>query len=202
MPCEESAMKVREVELLRCCMRTRMDSSWAAQLRALAREDIDWNYLLETANNQRVTPLLYWQLNAVCPEGVPRDVLDDLHHHFRVNSFKNVFLTHKLVDLLNLFRAHGIPAIPFKGPALAVSVYGNLALRQFGDLDILVRKPDYERTQRLLTDQGFRRRAEFENEIGFNDPSGRVVVDLHWRLAALDFPSPLSFDYLWKRLQT
>jgi len=55
----------------------------------------------------------------------------------------NFFLTKELLELLTLFEAHCIPASPYKGPALAIMAYGNLALRQFSDLNILVHKrPD------------------------------------------------------------
>jgi len=36
-----------------------------------------------------------------------------------------------LLKLLDLFENHGIPAVPFKGPVLASSIYGDLSLRQF-----------------------------------------------------------------------
>jgi hypothetical protein len=57
---------------------------------------------------------------------------------------------------VHLLESYEIPAIAYKGPTLAVSAYGNLSLRQFGDLDILVQDRAYERARQLLIKQGFR----------------------------------------------
>ena len=35
--------------------------------------------------------------------------------------------------------------IVYKGPALATALYGNVALRTFGDLDLLIREKDIAR---------------------------------------------------------
>ena len=53
-------------------------------------------------------------------------------------TMSNLYLTQEMLKLLSAFRKKGIPAIPYKGPVLAQAVYGNVGLRQFGDLDITV----------------------------------------------------------------
>ena len=58
------------------------------------------------------------------------------------NAALNVLLTAEMVRLLELFEGNQIPAVPYKGPAIGVGVYRNLALRQFADLDILVPDTD------------------------------------------------------------
>ena len=90
--------------------------------------------------------------------------LEELREHFYANAGRNLFLAKELIKLLHLFSAHEISAIPYKGPVLAVSVYGNLAFREFGDLDILVRERDYQTAQHLLSAQGYRLMKEFDWE--------------------------------------
>jgi hypothetical protein len=90
---------------------------------------------------------LYQSLNTTCPEAVPKANLAQLRNYFHANAQRNLFLTQELLKLLTLFKTNGISAIPYKGPVLAVAVYGNLALRQFGDLDILVHKRDVLRAK-------------------------------------------------------
>ena len=65
-----------EAELLLCCARTRMDSEKAARIRVLLQHDIDWEYLFRTASEHGIAPLLYRHLNAICPEAVPKETLD------------------------------------------------------------------------------------------------------------------------------
>jgi Uncharacterised nucleotidyltransferase len=81
--------------------------------------------------------------------------LTALRHHFQVNALRNVFLAGTLLKLLRLLEAHGIAALPYKGPVLAALAYGNVAFRQFGDLDLLVRPQDADRAKALLWAQGY-----------------------------------------------
>src|ERR1700681_921232 len=65
------------------------------------------------------------------------------------------FLTGKLLRLLELFQAAEIPVIPLKGPVLAQILYGDPVLREFEDLDLLVRKRDVLRALQLLNAHGY-----------------------------------------------
>ena len=201
-----------EAELLLCCARTRMDSEKAARIRVLLQHDIDWEYLFRTASEHGIAPLLYRHLNAVCPESVPKETLDRLRDHFHDNSRRNLFLTGELLSLLHLFETQQIPAISFKGPVLAASVYGNLALREFSDLDILIHKQHVAKARELLVSQGYRpqfdlndsQEAAFVRSYSaqcFVRDDGKVVVDLHWTMTSRDFGFPLEPERLWERLE-
>jgi len=43
-----------------------------------------------------------------------------------------------------------LPAIPYKGPVLAESAYGDVALRNFGDLDFLISPVDFGQAKQAL----------------------------------------------------
>ena len=60
-----------------------------------------------------------------------------------------------MVSLLELFEQNQIPAVPYKGPALSVGIYGKLSLRQFADLDILVPEKNVGKATELLIDRGY-----------------------------------------------
>jgi hypothetical protein len=200
-----------EAELLLCCARTARTSETDAQIDALVREGIDWGYVLRTARRHGVAPLLYRHLEAACPQAVPEDVFGTLRDHFRANGVRNLSLTGELLRLLEAFEARGIPAVPYKGPALAISAYSNLALREFIDLDILVHRQDVARAKEVLASMGYRARYRLSRaqeeaflrskyEHPFTRDDGKVVVELHWELAERHF---LSFDNerLWERLE-
>lgn len=190
-----------EVELLLCCARTCINSETAEQIKTLLQKDIDWDYLIRTALSHRVMPLLYWSLNATCPEAVPNARLAQLRDYFHINARRNLFLTGELLKLLNLFEAHGIPAIPYKGPVLAVSAYGKLELRQFWDLDILIHKRDILSTKNLLISQGYQLKHQLNWEYHFAHKDSRVNVDLHWGITQRERPFSLDFERLWSRLE-
>jgi len=60
-----------EVELLFCCARTHINSEIAERIRTLLQQDIDWAYLIQTAAQHGIIPILYQSLNPTCPEAVP-----------------------------------------------------------------------------------------------------------------------------------
>lgn len=191
----------REIELLLCCSRTYINPEIADQIKNLLQEDLDWIYLLQTASHHGVMPLLYSSLNNTCPEAIPQPLLSQLRQDFHVNFLHNIFLSKQLFKLLDLFAAHDIPAIPYKGPALASSVYGNLALRQFGDLDILIHHQDVQKAKKLLSSQGYHLISDLLWENHFVNEDGRVNVDLHWGITPSYFPFRLDFEDLWQRVE-
>ncbi len=201
-----------ETDLLLCCAQVCADSERAERIRALLREDLDWEYLLQTAQQHATMPILYQSLTTACPQAVPKAVLDQLREHFYSNTRRNFALTGELLKCLNLLEAHGIPAVPYRGPVLAASVYGDFNLRQFGDLDILVHKKDVMRAQDLLISQGYRPefqlnraqeaaylRAQSEHKVVLDE--GPVIVEIHWRLTEGYFSFPLDPEQLWERLE-
>ena len=212
-----AAVMRTEAELLLCCARTRIDSEKAMRIRVLLQRDIDWEYLFRTASEHGITPLLYRHLNATLPGAVPNETLNQLRDYFHDNSRRNLFLTGELLNLLSLFETHKIPAIAFKGPVLAASVYGNLALRQFLDLDLIIHKQHVAKASELLVAEGYRPQFNLNRgrEAAYvrwypahcfvredDGEDGKVVVDLHWAITSRDFGFPLDPESLWGRLES
>jgi hypothetical protein len=196
---KESARTTRpEIELLLCCARTQIDPMTVERIKVLLQQDIDWTYFIQTSARHGVMPFLYWSLNATCPELVPKPILSELRNFFHTNAQHNLLLTQELLRLLNLFQEHAIPAIPFKGPVLAVSAYGNLALRQFCDLDILVHERNGLRSKEMLVSQGYR----FDDDgktLSVERQWGIVQLDVQWRITRKEFGFNLDSEGLWKR---
>src|SRR2546421_627163 len=129
-----------EISFLLACARAQTDEGTAQRIREAAQRPLNWDRLIETSFAHGLMPLLYENLKNHCADFLPPDRLSTLKDLFLKNAARNVLLTGELLGILDLFAAEGIEAMPYKGPAIAVSIYGHLALRQFGDLDILVRK--------------------------------------------------------------
>ena len=201
-----------EQELLLCCARSQMDASNAARIKSLVREDLDWDYLLRIAERHSLLPLLYWQLDANVAGEVPPAYATRLKERFRANAARNLFLTGELCHLLRSFESEGVAAVPYKGPALAVSAYGNLALRCFVDLDVLVRKRDVLRAKEILIAKGYRPQPYLTDSqqavmlrTQHNLPfvrDGKIIVELHWEVAAKKFTGTLEVGHMWEQLET
>jgi hypothetical protein len=200
-----------EISLLLACARTEVDEEMAQRVREMAGQPIDWKYLIDVSLTHGLMPLLYENLKAICPELVPADHLHSLKEFFQKNAARSVFLTGELCRILDLFETEGIASMPYKGPAIAVSIYGNLALRQFADLDILVRKRDVWRCQQLLISMGYQphfnitpRQLPAFLKLGyvqsFTRDRGMSIVELHWSIASRFFMFPFDSDRFWSRL--
>ena len=194
-----------ETELLLCCAAPG-NQRRAERIRALSGQSPDWPYLLNMAAAHRVTPLLYWRLGAVRPETIP----DSLAERFRENTRKSVQLTAELLQLMDLFAHEGIQVLAFKGPTLAVTAYGNLALRQFLDLDLLVHREDALRARAVLLGSGYRNSLQLDSrweeaylreydEFGLIAPDGNSLVELHWAVTPRYFCVPLDIAEFWRR---
>jgi hypothetical protein len=196
---KESAPTTRsEIELLLFCARTHIDPAISERIKELLQQDIDWISLIQTATHHGVMPLLYWSLKATCPEVIPQSILSQLRNHFLANALRNLFLTRELLKLLKLFEDYGIPAIPFKGPILATSIYSNPELRQFKDLDILVNPNDKIKASELLVSQEYQLELDYGWQQTFIHSKKNVVVDLHWTLT----PPPSEFPFQLPEFET
>jgi hypothetical protein len=209
-----------EERLLVLCARTRIDALCAEHIRRLLRGDIDWGYVLNLASSHHLLPLLYWNLNRTCRDALPTNVFISLWTDFEYITCRNKALSLELIRMVKLFDAHGISVIPYKGPAAAVFFYGDVALREFGDMDFLVRRQDLPRVCELLELEGYRRTQtltsaqqrhhereakEYEycrrDTLGQNQFAQTVYLEPHWSITMRKFPFPIDYSGLWRRAQ-
>ena len=180
-----------EVELLLCCARTRISEGMSRRIRVAARKEIDWVQFVRLALRHDALPLTYWNLHRICPDLVPSGVLDPLRARYEAEAAESRLLAEELVGILGVLDSQGIPAVTYKGPALAVRLYGDLSLRGFGDLDIVVCERDALQARRLLIERGYApERVETSDlnqflrenhELLLYRGDGKVRLDLHWR---------------------
>lgn len=196
-------MAPHNIDLLIECARAKPDP---AALRQAAARVADWSAVLDQAARHSLKPLLHWRLSRLCADAVPPDVAARLQEAFHANAARNLVAAAELRRVLGWLEADSIPAIAFKGPTLAALAYENLALREFNDLDLLVRPCDRLRAVAVLIREGCRdkgaagaERLRGNAEIALKTPAG-CEVDLHWTLSP---PYFLSFDTtrVWDRLQ-
>jgi len=200
-----------EKELLVCCARTRVDSAVAQKISDLLNDSLDWDYIFNEAEENSVTPLLGRNLRALAGDRIPAVMLERLKNACRANTIRCLFLSAELTKILDLFRARGIQAIAYKGPALAVQAYGDVTLRQFEDLDIIIRQNDLQKANEVMLGLGYRPRFEWilssssasslvPGEYNYRDDKRRVMVELHTELTLRHFPKVPDLEDFSKRL--
>lgn len=193
-----------ELQLLIVCTRTRLEGTLAAQLRALVGAGPDWEEVLKGARHHGVMPLLNRHLSGLGAPSVPAPVLGELSGYARKNAVHNLALSHALLELLDTLKQQGVEAVPYKGAVLASSAYGDLSLRSFNDLDIIVQPKDFGRASSSLSGLGYalsdNNPDEHFHETFVHSETG-VSVELHHDVIRRRyFPTPLSLSTMWDGL--
>jgi Uncharacterised nucleotidyltransferase len=171
---------------------------------------IDWGKLLAFADQHCVRPLLLRSLKAVCWDAVPPSVRLELEGFCKSNAQKNLLLAGELLRLLGRFNENEVPVVAFKGPILAEAVYGDLSLREFCDLDLLIRGQDLTKAEDVLLACGYTAqfpdrdyRTAFLSYFGqyaFRRGQSDLWVDLHWQFSGDGVVFPLQAAEVWPRL--
>ena len=111
----------------------------ADALAVIAARGLYWKRVLRRARLHGVSSMLADSLQSLPPGSVPPFASDWLAGQRVITTTRSVFLTSQLARIIPRFDADGIEALPFKGPTLAALAYGDVGLRVFSDLDILVK---------------------------------------------------------------
>lgn len=188
-------------------------SSLAAQTAGGTHGSCDWPRVAGLAHRHRLAPLLYAALQRPGAVHVPAPVLAELRAHGTRSHAVSAMLWGELLRVVNRLREAGIAAIAYKGPAAALVAYGDIGLRQFSDLDIMVRRADVWRAATVLMNAGFEAdlhvaeplRDNFTRDeyvLMFRGGDGRTLLELHWAVARRTFGTPVDEQALWSRVRT
>ena len=124
----------------------------------------------------------------------------------------NLLLSAELLRVLDILERHNIPAMPFKGPVLAAALYGDPAVRESCDLDLLVRKQDIRRVPAILAAEGYGTdlprdargqeayiRARYE--LHFTSPSHNIPIEIHQSFVPPSYCLDLDYGAIWNRAE-
>ena len=201
-----------ELSLLLACARVGDQQEKKAAIQQLLADGIDWTLFAQKALVHGLASFAAHTLARLAPDQIPDDILDAFDALVDQTGRANRTLFDELARLLDALAENGVDAIPFKGPLLAIQVFGNLGLRQFADLDFLVQAEDLAKTIATLNSLGYRRSealtaAQFAlihrlqgQEIIRGQSSG-TVVEPHTRLTSLKMALDIDYPGLWRRAQ-
>ncbi len=210
--CPRTAEIRPEDRVILACCQLALGTAPPHCLRNVITPGLEWEYLLPIASRHGVIPLLYRGLKTVSFAGIPAEAREQLQDEFRHNTQWSLFITSELLTILSLLKSHGISAVPFKGPILSELLYGSVGQRQFGDLDLLVRREDFCKIKELLISQGYRpdllltKNQEtlllksYYHQGFFHEIKG-VLVEIHWEISRFFLDLPPYTAALWERLE-
>jgi len=204
---------VSENELIRLVARRDLNGDMRTELRHLVQHEINWDYLFATAQAHGLLPLLHKHLTSAAADLIPNHFLSRLKRDSIANSQNVLHLIAKQLRVYKLFKQNNISVALFKGPLLAQTAYGELSLRQAGDIDVLINRQDFDQARTLLESLGYEMSprltpaqliSHLNNhcELQFMRDEWFTVVDLHWDLAPRSFVFKLHASEVMSRLQS
>ncbi len=195
-----------ELQLLATAARSVLEPAAEKRLGRLIRSPIDWSTVLEEGAYHGVLPLLY--LHLADRQEISSPVRRRLRDRFEAVTRHNLYLSAELLGVVDAFGSEGIETIALKGPVMATSLYPSLSLREFGDLDLLVRQEDVSRAVGIVHSLGYEPWQEtkgaqekalrhMEYSRTFTRERDGLDLDLHWDIARSFFTGRFNSEVLW-----
>ncbi|MHB8216459.1 MAG: nucleotidyltransferase domain-containing protein [Candidatus Sulfotelmatobacter sp.] len=200
---------VGEWELLLAASCTNPEESRVVRIRTLLERRVNWEELLRLADHHGTYALLHQNLSRL-DDMVPSWVVSTLRGRYERNVHKSLFLARELIRILDCTDALGIEVLPYKGLALSEAYYGDMALRDSGDIDLFVRRRDVRRIKDAIRELGYTTRVPIPDEAEedyfdsgyectFDSPAGCNLLELQWALQPRFYAVEYDMDGLFER---
>jgi hypothetical protein len=199
------------MKMLLCCARRVVSPEIAQQIRAFAAGPLDWEKLLSQSTQHSLTSLLEHSLRTAVPEQIiPEARWEHLRKQTRGNALHALALGSELARVVRRLDEQGIRVLSYKGPVLAIQAYHDVALRQFDDLDIVLRQRDMGDAHETLLGLGYtakfapvlspaQKNSPIPGEYKYYNETRRVLVELHTEKTLRHFPVEPNLDELFER---
>ena len=164
-------------------------------IQSLVREKLDWMYILTVATRHAVAPILHYGLEQALGEdfddALPAAAHAELGRLRTASSERSAHIRAEVDAIAEHLAEAGIETLGLKDLTLGQEIYPEPGLRPIGDVDLLVRRDDYQSAARLLEDLDFtpvkdgERRFEAKYSVGrhLRRPADELWVDLQWNVA-------------------
>lgn len=194
--------------LLVACARHAAGLTNATEVLEAAESIDDWSDVERRASAHGLVPWLARALSQ--SNGASNDSHASIVAAANVSAARTLAQVRCLGEVVGALANIGVTALPYKGPVLSMQLYGDLALRQSVDLDLVVPYDAYDAARAALVRHGLpprwghSRRQErtlfaWLGHAPFGQ--GDEFVELHWRFADRRFPFALDAYEALRRAQ-
>jgi len=172
---------------------------------------VDWQEFIRRAEHHGVIPLAARNLIEHAPR-LSDGIEATLRSSYELNMKRGLWFAAELARIVRKFGLQGVPVLPFKGPVLAQSVYGDPGLRSFSDLDLMISPADFERAKHTLAEIGYRPAKELRPAVerfwlrngyeeSFDGAAGKNLVELQWAVLPHFYAVDLNFEVVLGRCE-
>ena len=204
-----SASPTSEWSLLLCACSVAPAEQRTQRIRNLLQATIDWKLLFELADRHGAQPLLCTAL-AEFPDSVPLAAMNAIQQAQHQNLLKSMLLSRELIRIVESLAGEGLTVMPYKGPTLAEAVYGDIALRKSGDIDLLIRAAEFSRVKQVVAQLGYRPNVNFTPaeeraylrsgyECAFDGPGGPNLLEVQWAIEPRFYSIDIEMNALFER---
>jgi hypothetical protein len=176
----------------------------------LSEDDLNWHRVLSAAHNHGLIPLLSWHLLNDFADALPESVTLELRKAFQQSVQESLLLASELVKVVRTLAAAGVRTLAYKGPTLALWLYGNIGLRQFCDIDVLIQRRDFSAARENLLRAGYDPLLSLSSaqersylaaacEMQFYSPNCQALVELQWQIVPRYFSIHFDLEQLFER---
>jgi len=190
--------------LLLACVKGRWDPRALEEARQIVHEnDVDWDDFWAQASSHSVAPLIYHTLRDDSTI-LPVWAKEKLQSAYYQSARHNTLLYEELGEIVHAFNDARVPVILLKGAALAKEVYGNIALRPMGDLDILVKREDMARAGELFLRRGYLVRDHAHSYLRHatftrGNSHWATHIEPHWHIvSSAYYRRSIPAEWLWQ----
>jgi hypothetical protein len=181
-----------EDRMILSCVKIQFNAAELEQINGLIPQIKDWNYLIKTIIDRGIGPLLFKKLPLLSNRAlIPEQVQTGLQQAYYKTLSRSMILYEAFRKVAEALTAEGIQVIVLKGIYLSEQLYQDIGLRQFSDIDLLVKEEDGKKCLTILKGMGFKpfdsSVTEFiggQTEIVHHTPMvlNDISVEIHIRL--------------------
>jgi len=173
----------------------------------LKSKSIDWDAVVKVSTAHYVFPALYCNLKlADFLQYLPHELVSFMEHITDINRERNKQIILQANELNNVLLANNIRPIFLKGTGnLLAGIYGDIAERMVGDIDLILSKKDYPKANTLLREFGYDK--EIHQELPYRHYP-RIIrkdsiagVEIHKELLIEKYANEFNYSFVAKDSQ-
>lgn len=192
------------------------------QIYKLINNDINWKLFFQYANIYSLIPLVYTSISQIESHKIPDWIINRFKKEYEKKRIGIIIQSAEIIRICKLFESNNIRFFILKGIPLALTIYGNITLRESSDIDFFIHRDDLSRAIELINDEKYihlndeygdvLKNIKENNEeylskyhhMDYIHPTRGIKLELHWKLSKTyffimlnDFSDVFSFNNLW-----
>lgn len=169
----------KENQLILDLLRFSLDKKLKTKIKSSLKKELDWNYILQTSRRQLgVSPILYKTLKSI---NFKKKIIKEFENDYNWIYKRNMLFYKELRKILKVFEKEKIDVILLKGIYLAKYVYKDIGLRPMGDIDLLVKKKQVNKTREVLKKLNFDYKGATAHHDRYTNKKG-INIEIHFEI--------------------